>query len=162
MSARIIANCTDGSLIEYDQGKFDDWCVYLTRPNQTRFAPRDNQYFQYFQTLAAQYGAQQVYDDFVTIYSLTSNAILPNVLNTITQLSTKYGSQSNEVEIWYKVVYAGMVAEENKQYSRLGKRIKRLGMHQVLMQNMAPNIAANFSKGQGWRVLDSIMQQLGF
>lgn len=162
VSARQINICSDGSIIEYDQGKFDDWCVYLTRPNQLRFAPRDDQYFQFFQLLAAQYGSQQVYDDFVIIYSLTSKVILPNVLSTITQLASKYGTQRNDVELWYKIVYAGMVAEENKQYSKLGKRIKRLGMHQVIVQNIAPNVAANFSKGQPWRDLDLIMQQLGF
>lgn len=40
-----------------------------------------------------------------------------------------------------------MIAEENKAGTVLGKRIKRLGVHQVLLENISPRIAANFSRG---------------
>ena len=57
---------------------------------------------------------------------------------------------------------AGMIAEENKVNMILKKRIKRLGVYQVLMDNFPPSEAANFSKGKGWRELDSIMKAKGF
>lgn len=43
-----------------------------------------------------------------------------------------------------------MVAEENKKYSVLGKRIKRLGIYQVLMDEkpLCATQAANFSRGK--------------
>ena len=66
------------------------------------------------------------------------------------------------VEQWFVVIYAGMIAEENKQSAILKKRIKRLGMHQVLKLEYEPRIAANFSKGKKWRDLDEIMKPLSF
>ena len=36
-----ITKFADGSYLEYAQGKFDQWCVYLTRPNQPKYAPQD-------------------------------------------------------------------------------------------------------------------------
>ncbi len=42
------------------------------------------------------------------------------------------------MEIWFNVLYAGMVAEENKENAVLKKRIKRLGMHQVLIDGLEP------------------------
>ena len=44
----------------------------------------------------------------------------------------------------------GMITEENKRNTRLGKRIKRLGMHQVLIEEIQPAIAVNFSRVMGW------------
>lgn len=48
------------------------------------------------------------------------------------------------MEIWLNVLYAGMIAEENKENAVLGKRIKRLGMHQVLPDEMPPETASVF------------------
>jgi hypothetical protein len=66
------------------------------------------------------------------------------------------------MEIWFNVLYAGMVAEENKEHALLKKRIKRLGMHQVLLENMEPEKAALFSKGKKWTELDKLMKEKGF
>ena len=55
-----------------------------------------------------------------------------------------------------------MVAEENKAFSKLGKRIKRPGVYQVLQENIDYNTAANFSRGRKWRELSEICAQRGF
>lgn len=55
-----------------------------------------------------------------------------------------------------------MIAEENKLNAILKKRIKRLGMYQVLVQNYPPSVAANYSKGKKWRELDALMVHYGF
>jgi len=55
-----------------------------------------------------------------------------------------------------------MIAEENKASAVLKKRIKRLGMYQVLIQNMDPNVAANYSKGKKFAELSPLMQSYGF
>ncbi len=55
-----------------------------------------------------------------------------------------------------------MIEEENKQFAILKKRIKRLGMHQILIDNLDPEVAANFSKGKKWRELDNLMKLRGF
>lgn len=43
-----------------------------------------------------------------------------------------FSEYSNKFAIVFTIIYLGMVAEENKLGTKLGKRIKRLGIHQVL------------------------------
>lgn len=159
---RKINQFSHGGYIEFDKGSFDDWCVFVTRANGERFAPTDIQYFSRLKILAKTYGAQTVYDDFVAIYNRTGTKISKNTLELITVLSRYYGKDSLEMEIWFNVLYAGMVAEENKQNAILKKRIKRLGVHQVLIENMAAEQAAVFSKGKRWTELDKLMKEKGF
>ncbi|MBN2890500.1 MAG: hypothetical protein JXL97_01405 [Bacteroidales bacterium] len=157
-----IKTISDGSIIEFDSGLFDEWCVYLKRNGENRTAPRDVQYFAELQGLAKKYTSKKLYDDFLRIYSATDSKINEQVLNRITQISKDYGEDEIIVDIWLTVLYAGMVAEENKKYAILKKRIKRLGMYQVLIENRTPGFAANFSKGKKWRELDGIMKKYGF
>jgi len=149
-----IKTFSDGSILEYDTGKFDDWCIYLTRPKSRRVAPKDSEYFQRFQQLASKYTSQKIYADFVSIYKLTTSSLDEKVLEFITKLSNYYKSDELEVDILFTIVYAGMVDEENKAKAVLKKRIKRLGMHQVLIEKINPAIAANFSRGKNWKELD--------
>ena len=160
--ARLIKTISDGSTIEFDSGKFDDWCVYLKRPSEMRFAPTDTQYFTRLYELGHTYGHKKIYDDFVQYYQNTNKSIDNQVLNQITQLSLSYNNHAVEMDIWFTVIYAGMVAEENKANAILKKRIKRLGMHQVLIDKETANFAAYFSRGKKWRELDSIMKNKGF
>jgi len=44
----------------------------------------------------------------------------------------------------------------------LGKRIKRLGMYQTLVDNMEPATAANFSRGMRWQEIDEQCKKRGF
>ena len=160
--SRLIHKDPNQYKIEYDQGAFDDWCVYLTRAGSNRYAPKDPEYFTFFQQMANQFGAQTVYNHFAQVYNATTKSIDPNVFALITNISQTYGPNSIDAKIWFIVIYAGMLAEENKAFTKLGKRIKRLGMHQVMIEGIAPNIAANFSKGKTWRALDSEMKVRGF
>lgn len=158
----IIRNFKDGSILEYDRGGFDDWCVYLTRPNMERNAPRDKQYFKRLTVYGAKYGNNQVYDDFVQIYNVTTNTLESSVFELIDKLSEKYGDEAIDVAIDFSIIYMGMVAEENKENTRLGKKIKRLGIHQVLMEGFPYDVAANFSRGKKWRELYVECKQRGF
>ena len=141
---------------------FDSWCVYLTRPQVNRYPPVDKGYFSDLKQFSSKYGSKKIYDDFTQIYDITANQIENSVLNDIEKISQNYGSDSTEFEILFTVLYAAMVAEQNKAYTKLGKRVKRLGMHQVLLENVLPSIAANYSKGKKWRDLDSEMKLRGF
>jgi hypothetical protein len=55
-----------------------------------------------------------------------------------------------------------MLAEENKANKKLGKRIKHLGVYQVLIDELPIATAANYSRGKNWKDLDIICQNLGF
>lgn len=157
-----IKQFADGAYIEFDRGKFDDWCVYFVQPGKKRFAPTDVQYFRRLRELGTKHGNQQIYDDFVQIYEKTGPQIEGSVLQLIEKLSLHYAQDSRSLEILFAILYAGMVAEENKQFAVLKKRIKRLGMHQILLLNFSAQTAASFSKGKKWQELDKICRKLGF
>lgn len=159
---RLIKKINNGIVVEYDKGKFDEWCVYLKKPNKPRYAPRDPEYFRALSDLGHIHDFQQIYNDFVVVYDLTDKIVRHEVLKLITETADRYDSDAEVIDIWFTVIYAGMVAEENKAFTKLGKRVKRLGVHQVLIDRLDPGIAANFSRGKKWRELDTIMCKKGF
>jgi predicted RNA-binding protein with PUA domain len=160
--SRRINNFSNGGFIEFDSGCFDGWCVFVTKPGTRRFAPTDVQYFTRIKEISEKFGPQKVYDDFVVIYNRTTKNIDPIVFDLILVLSRFYDDNSTEIELWFNVLYAGMIAEENKENAILKKRIKRLGVHQVLIDGISPEKAAVFSKGKKWKELDEIMRSKGF
>jgi hypothetical protein len=155
-------NLSNGGYIEFDSGCFDGWCVFVTVPGNKRFAPTDVQYFSRLKELGEKFGPHKIYDDFVVIYNRTTKSVDSKVFELISVLSRFYETDVTEMELWLNVIYAGMIAEENKENAILKKRIKRLGMHQVLIDGMAPEKAAVFSKGKKWKELDEIMRMKGF
>jgi hypothetical protein len=158
----LIQTFSDGSILTFDTGAFDNWCVYLQPPNQTKYAPTDLHYFKRLQQLGEVHKHQKIYNDFVLFYTPTTGKIDPDVLNLIRHISNSYNNNALEVEILFTIIYAGMIAEENKKFAVLKKRITRLGMHQTLIDLLAPAIAANFSRGKNWRELDQICIAKGF
>ena len=160
--SRIIKTIRSGIIVEYDAGRFDDWCVYLTVPPKGRFAPQDAEYFTYLRAQSQKHGFARVYADFVKIYDKTSAVLSSDVLDAITEIAAGYGEDSQAMATWLTVIYAGMVAEENKERTVLKKRIKRLGVHQVLIENVAPAVAAAFSRRKPWQALAEIMKKKGF
>ncbi len=157
-----VTTFTDGSFLEYDAGQFDNWCVYLTRPGNARYAPRDYQYFARLVEYGKKFGNSQLYEDYVLIYNKTSKTLDTDMFSEIVGLCAKYEADQIEIAIDFSIIYMGMIAEENKEHSILGKRIKRLGVYQVLMENYQPNIAANFSRGKKWRELAALCKERGF
>lgn len=158
---RLIKNKEGCFVIEFDTGSFDDWCIFLTRPGFKRYAPRDTEYFSFLKQAGTKQGVAKVYNDFVQFYQLTSNQPNENILSIIEKISWQY-EQPAETEMWFVVIYAGMIAEENKKNSKLGKRVKRLGLHQLLLENFSPESAASFSKNKKWQDLDKLMKSKGF
>jgi len=156
-----IKTFSDTTFLEFDKGRFDDWCVYFT-VGKNRTAPTDIDYFTELKKLAKTYGTQRIYDDFVKIYDVTMAWINLKVLNDIAKISSTYDTDSLKVEKLFAILYAGMIAEENKDKAILKKKIKRLGMYQLLIDDFTPYQAANFSKGKKWRELMSECQNRGF
>ncbi len=161
--SRLIKKLKNNSSIVFDFGKFDEWCVYIEKINEKRDAPLDETYFNDLMLIAQKYNENKVYNDFVSIYENTTLIINQIVLSLIDNIVATYKIEDQLIiEQWFTVIYAGMVAEENKKNAILKKRIKRLGMHQVLILGMSPSEAASFSKGKKWRDLNEIMINLGF
>lgn len=159
----IIKTFSDGSFLEYDRGKFDDWCVYYTDVNGTRKPPKDIDYFATLKDLARQYGENKVYLDYVSVYERTGREVTNSVLEYITSLAQTYDeNQRLQIDVLYSILYMAMVAEERKAYTKLGKRIKRIGIHMLLLENRSVAEAANFMRGMGWRDIDTLCRQRKF
>ena len=162
MNVQVIKTFGDGSYIYYDRGSFDNYCVYIEKPGMGRIAPRDYDYFTRIKHISKEYGCDKIYDDFLKLYSVTGDRLKQNILDGITRLTSGYGRYSPELDQIFTILYMGMVAEENKKGTKLGKRIKRLGMHELLVNNESPEYAASFMRGMGWRNIDLMCRQNGF
>ncbi len=161
--ATLIKGLRNNRQVLFDTGKFDEWCVYIVESDGTKKAPFDVTYFTDLHNISHHYPDGKVYQDFVAIYNLTSRTVNPQILTLIDKIVFTYNIEHQVIaEQWFAVIYAAMIAEENKAKAVLKKRVKRLGMHQVLILGMPANEAAIFSYGKKWRDLDTIMRSYGF
>ena len=159
----IIKKFNDGSFLEYNRGGFDGWCVYYTNIEGIRKAPKDTDYFNDLYQFSLKYGVDKLYHDYVKIYDRTERNINEDVLIYITQIANEYDEQDIlEVDIMFSILYMAMISEENKEYSKLGKRIKRLGVYSLLKENKTIEESATFMKGMRWRDIDKICIERGF
>ncbi len=160
----VITKLEDGTIIEKDKGRFDDYCVYVTRPGKSRYAPKDAEYFQFFLGKAQWYSRERIYADYVKIYEKTDAIIRDEIIDEIrNEIVMGYDRiERNEFALWYIVIYLGMVAEENKSHAILKKRIKRLGIYQILFDGMSAREAAEFSRGKRVSELDLYCRERGF
>ena len=159
---QLIKRFPDGSFLEYDRGGFDDWCVYLTSASGNRRPPRDTDYFTQLKELAERFGTEKVYSDYVKVYDLTGKQVDRDSLEKISILSKEYGASATQVDTIFSILYMAMIAEERKAGTRLGKRIKRLGSHKLLIENIPVREAANFMRGMGWRDIARLCEERGF
>lgn len=151
-----VINKVGRNTITFGRGGFDDWCVFLMEGWRAR-APLDAEYFTFFQNLASKHGQNLVWGHFLEVFTLSSTEFVPEVITLIKEQAVLYADDATNYEIWMSVIYGGMIAEENKSNKILGKRIKRLGMYQIIIERMEPEEAANFSKGKPWEELHEIM-----
>lgn len=156
---QLIKQFQDGSFLEYYRGKFDPWCVYLTKPNGCRRPPRDIDYFNDLKSFAEVYGTQKVYGDYVRVYDMTGAQVDNNVLNNISAIANSYGQDALQMDVMLSILYMAMIAEERKANTKLGKRIKRLGIHVLLIEGRSVSDAANFMRGMGWRAIDRLCRE---
>jgi hypothetical protein len=156
----------DGSALDYFRGGFDHWQFRLKRPSLgiPWYPPTDTEYFKFLQELGKVYGKNTVYCDFVKLYDITTRDLerSDSVFTLINLISSKYCNDCLEVQIWFTILYMAMVAEENRRWTKLGKRIKRLGVHRLLLENIPPKVAADESRGKPWRTIDEECKKRGF
>ncbi|MCI9216866.1 hypothetical protein AALA78_07590 [Lachnospiraceae bacterium 42-17] len=160
--SQLIKTFNNGAFLEYDRGSFDDWCVYLTHPDGRREPPRDMDYFTQLKVLSDKYGIQTIYNDYVKVYELTEKQVDQQVLKAISQIASFYGGDALQVDIIFSILYMAMIAEEQKANTRLGKRIKRLGVYKLLYENKTVYEAANCMRGMGWREISNLCIERGF
>ena len=149
----------DGYELAFEQGSFDEWCIYVTHDTH-RFAPTDEWYFTEMTTWSRP--VEHIYDDFVSIYNRTTAEVDPAVLALIAEIADGYAEQAPQARLVFTILYMGMIAEENKAGAILKKRIKRLGVYQILLEGLTPKVAANYSRGMKADYLDKVCYYRGF
>lgn len=159
---QLVKTFSDGSFLEYDRGSFDKWCVYFTNRNGKRNPPRDADYFRQLKTLATKYGTERIYNDFVRVYNVTGKDVEQFSLDTITEIAAFYGNDTLAVDILFSTLYMAMISEENKANTHLGKRIKRLGIHKLLVEGESVSYAANFMYDMNWQKIAALCKERGF
>ena len=143
-------NLGEESYLEFRQGSFDNWC---DSGKEFYGYPKDTEYFTYMQDLYPRFPS--IYNAFLLIYDLTDAEYSDRLATTITLISQEISSEFNYyIDLCLSLLYMGMVAEENKENTKLGKRIKRLGVHLLLFENYTPEKAANSLKGVSWQKLN--------
>jgi hypothetical protein len=144
----IIKRFDNDTALGFDKGKFDSWCVYFIDTNGRKTPPQDTDYFAQIREYGKEYGIEKVYGDRETLIF-------------ITELATTYNN-NYEADVLFTTLYMAMVAEENKKYTKLGKRIKRLGIYKVLIENSPIIEAANIMRGMKWYDIDILCKERGF
>jgi len=157
-------HCTlpDGTELVWDKGRIDAWCVYIVKDGKRR-APLDTEYFDYIMKLGERVGEDHTYAIFCSVWELAEKEPQDKASRVIDGLVALIPPAMRESgRLWFNVLYMGMVSEENYPNTKLGKRIKRLGVYQLLFENMSPFEAANWSKTKPWRELADECEQRGF
>ena len=159
---REIKRLRNGTVFSYGMGSYDDWCVYETTEEVRAKRVGDYDYFKKIRELGEIYGRAEVFEDFCDIYEATRTEVDNKVLSDISRSCEKYHDDYDKAEYAFCLLYLSMVAEMNKEYSRLGKRIKGLGIHQLLFQKMKIHDIANFTRGKKWFEVAAACEQHGF
>ncbi len=150
--------------IYFDGGKKDSYCVYIEPTGKSRYAPPDEVYFQWILDLTDKYSVNKVWNDFNKIYNIVEkNADYKISEQLIYDIDTTY---DEDTIVWWMVFYLTMVAEENYKTSygeptKLGKRIKRLGVYNILFDKMDIDYVTQYMKHKHWTILDNYMKERG-
>ena len=133
----------DNTLLLYDRGSFDEFRVsFYDNKLRYRSSPHDAQFFTFFLKMGDH---EKVWRMIVQLASqIDKHTEFQNII--LPQLS---GSLAEEKV--FSALAAAMMAEEKKAKTKLGKRVKLLGCHQVLIQGISPRVAANWSRGKPWK-----------
>jgi hypothetical protein len=161
---RLFAELPTGYRISFGPGKFDEWLIYFVSHSNVTYFPKDVEYFSTLDSVGQVYGHMNLYRDFLTLYNWigTEEVAKPEVIDWICAMAGGYGKYRNRIINVFAILYAGMVAEEKKEHKVLGKKIKRLGIYQVLIDREQPAFAANFSRGMKAAQLKVECEKRGF
>ena len=152
----------DGSSVEFSRGSFDAWCVFHIAKDGSRRPPLDSDYFAALPILSEVHGVQALYQDFVSVYNMVRPMPEAGVFESIDRFSARYEPHELLFQQCFTFMYLGMIAEENKAHTKLGKRIKRLGVHSILVEGKPVDQAANFMRGMKWPEISALCKVRGF
>ena len=95
----------------------------------------------------------RIYQDYVKVYDLEGKAVDKCCFSLrFSDIASFYGNDALELDKIFSILYMAMIAEERKAYTKLGKRIKRLGVHKLLIEGETVQQAANFMRGMAGEI----------
>lgn len=148
----------DGTRIWFGKGNFDDWCVFVKEKGEIK-CYTDKDYFNVIKSLSKIYGVEMVYDDFKTIYfSVNEQFDIHKMVSKCESVAKHYAEKTLK---WWIVLYMTMVAEENKKNKILGKRIKHLGIYNILFDKYEIDYVTTYMNGMKWYELNKLMNERG-
>lgn len=154
----------------FGYGKFDEWCIYIHGNSGCPKVPTDLWALEILLQWSNKRPAGAIYNDFCRIYELVTDKstyeFTKPVIAMIEAIAFNYPDYIQACVLW-TYFYMGMIAEENKkgpggEKLPLRRRIKRLGVYMVLMEDKTPEFAANYSRGLGADYLDKVCYYRGF
>ena len=149
--------------IEFRQGKFDSWCVFIVDKNGSEKIPLDKELFEELKKFSSICGNLRIYSEILQVFTISGKDIEREVIKKIVEISNRHDAKNVEsIKILYTKYYYAFVAEENRARTVLGKRVKMLGIYQVLLENFSPEDAANFSKGMSGKTIADLCSVRGF
>lgn len=158
----------DGTDLSFDFGTKDSWCVYVHSKNGEHYAPLDKHYFQNLISAKKEFSAEVIYNDFCLIYDLTKDEwslynrqVDKNVFSAIHDMCKKYNNRALIMEKTFSILYMGMLAEYRYENTRLNKKVKKLGVHRVLIDGYSAEKAANEIRGKSWQYIDKLCTKCG-
>lgn len=133
----------DNSSYEYVFGSFDAWCVEYYKGGKKQKRITDTTSFKALLRYGKHVGYENMYKDFVEVYDMVYvGTDLNEVTRRIELISEKYGVYQLKMNKLLHFLFMCMVAEEMKEDAVVGKKMKRLGVHRVLIEGIDPEIAA--------------------
>lgn len=155
----IITN--NGYEFYFDKGKIDNYRVHcINHKTKKDWFALDKEYLAWIKRMGNRYDNDSVYNDFVRLYDAVEyDYDFNNIIGLINELDSHYHNQTQK---WWVVFYMTMIAEEHKEGAILGKRIKRLGVYNVLFDGYSAEYTAHYMKDMSWIELDKLMSVRGF
>lgn len=149
----------NGFHLEFGKGNFDDYCVYVMKKNVNYRWLRDEEYFHWIKKLSKKYGVERVYNDFKFVYDNVWIGVSSEIANNVVRLVDK--NYKEHTQQWWSIFFMTMLAEEFKENAILGKRIKHLGVYNVLIDEWGVKRVVTYMRGKSWEELDELMYERG-
>ena len=145
-------------LFWFGEGNIDEWCVYCIKPNKKTWFAYDHEYLSWIRKMGKFHGENKIYDSFIRIYNNVSyNYDMIEGYEVIKDVSSDY-PRTEHYWTWF---WMTMVAEERKENAILGKRIKRLGVYNILFDKYKLRYITSYMVGMKWYDLEELMMERG-
>lgn len=145
--------------IFFGTGNIDDWCAwcsYLGKDGHEYCAKAtDMYYFERLEYLGLLYGYDTVYQHLYHIFVECRKDFSFALALTCYELSLFYKDHARLANDMFLHVYYGMVAEENKQNTKIGRLIKMNGLYSLLKDRRGVMMSTKECVGRRWRDIEA-------